>query len=475
MSTSLAVRHRPRRFDEVAAQPHLVAVLRAAAARRPVPPQILLAGPSGVGKTTLARVFAAALFCPVGPVGEACGECEECLAVTGPGGRHPDVIELDAASNGGVDAIRDISDRAHLAPMRAPWKVYIIDEAHGLTRDGAQAFLRTLEEPAPHTIFILATTDPQRLPDALRGRCLLCYARSPEPEDLVENLTRVAGAEGWNLPEAVLRCVVAATDPALGVRGTVTTLDKLVGHLGPDDQMPTVDQAAQLLGLADPAQFRRLVDAVVGGDVPGALANLSDLASRTGRSQLRGELVLWARTGLRACAESDPGQVPAWLARLQAFLDTTPERLELAAATAAGHCHALPAPVSEAVTRGPQAGAAPAPVPAPAPEHAPTPAPVESAGPAAVLDAAPKVTTPRRETGPARAYTAKPPAALLAQLLRQVSATDPALGVALRQCGPTAAPAGWSVAQAAWDDLSEDVQDRLEQLVLASGWVLSRR
>lgn len=329
MSTSLAVRHRPHTWSTVAGQDHLVAVLKSAAQRRPVPQQILLAGPSGVGKTTMARIFAAALFCPNAVDGSGCGECETCVNVTGPGGRHPDVIELDAASHGGIEQIRSLAGEASLAPMLAQWRVYIIDEAHGLTKDGAQAFLRLLEEPPAHTIFILATTDPQKLPDALRGRCLLCYATTPERGDKVANLRRVAAIEGWQLPDLVLETVVDATDPALGVRGTVTNLDKVAGGL-PVGGTVSAAEAAVLLGVADPALFSAMTTAITTGDRAGALRSLTRTLEQASRSVVHTQLTEWARVQLHAAAAAGHVEQPTWF--LEQLFGHPAEHLEVAVA-----------------------------------------------------------------------------------------------------------------------------------------------
>jgi DNA polymerase-3 subunit gamma/tau len=333
MAQSLAAAHRPRRFAEVAGQQHVSAVLREAARRQAPPQQILLAGPSGLGKTTLARIFAAALFCQDrGKDGDACAACPSCDEITRAGGFHPDVVELDAASNGGKDEIRQIGERANLTPMRARWKVYIIDEAHGLTAPGGQAFLRLLEEPPAHVLFILATTDPQKLPTALRGRCMHFEVLRPSREEIRANLARICTARGWTLSPQALDAVVAATDPALGMRGTVMTLEKLTGTLEAGGE-PTGEQLQDLLGCADPARLRALTEKIAAGDRPGALLELTELSARTGAAQLRRQLTEWAREALIAACRERVGAEEAYH-RYQTLVTagTGPGALEVAVA-----------------------------------------------------------------------------------------------------------------------------------------------
>lgn len=299
MSGSLAVKYRPRRFGDVAGQQHVVAVLRSAAKRERPPQQILLAGPSGLGKTTTARIFAAALLCEHRTEGgDGCGLCRTCLQVTGPDSAHPDVVELDAASNGGKDEIRDLAKRAALAPMWGKWKVFIVDEAHGLTGHGGQAFLRLLEEPPAHCLFVLATTDPEKLPAALRGRCVTLEVLPPTVEEISANLRRIAAGEDWEVTDEIIDAVVAASDPALGMRGTVTTFDKLSSHLS-DGLELTGDELEELLGVISPVRLNGLFSAILGRDVAGAVAALAELDTAPGRVHLRQQITSWAYQKLK--------------------------------------------------------------------------------------------------------------------------------------------------------------------------------
>lgn len=306
----LALRYRPRTFRTLTGQHHVSAVLRSAVRSASVPQQLLFSGGSGLGKTTVARICAAAILCDT-PLeertdGDACGHCETCDAITLPGRVHPDVVEFDAASHGGKDEIREIAQRALLSPMRARYKIYIIDEAHGLSGPGGQAFLKLLEEPPPHVIFMLATTDPQKMLSTNRGRCTEFELLRPTEKEIVANLQRVASGEGWDLSDRAAHAVVSATSPALGVRGTLMTLEKLAGPLSrgedPDDGTLT-----ELLGVAPAAQVGALASAIVSGERAAALDALSSLRGRVSDQMLRTALLEWARSSLTAALSGKPG------------------------------------------------------------------------------------------------------------------------------------------------------------------------
>lgn len=445
MTESLAVRYRPRRFADVAGQAHVCAVLQAAAAHQRPPQQILLAGPSGLGKTTTARIFAAALLCEHRSTdGDACGLCQSCLQITGPRGEHPDVVELDAASNGGKDEIRDLAARAALAPLRGRWKVYIVDEAHGLTGPGGQAFLRLLEEPPAHCLFVLATTDPGKLPTALQGRCLYLEVLPPTRAEVLDNLRRVAAGEDWEVSDAVLAAVADASDPRLGLRGTVATLEKLAGPLADGADLGGSDLELYL-GSPSGALMTRLADAIAAGDAAGALGALAAVTSGPGRGGVHRQLVEWARADLtrRATASQD---LNTSLERLEVLVNAAPDPAALTVAVAraalvGAPAHPAPAPTSApAETRPPvsAAGLTPAPIPAVPQVPQASAVPQGSAAPAPV----PTPTPAADEQAPAP-LAAKDPKVVA--LLNATSKVNARAAFVLSRCQVYATAAGLSV------------------------------
>lgn len=322
---NLALRYRPRTFAELTGQRHVAAVLGRAVLAGSVSPQLLFSGGSGLGKTTVARICAAALLCetPLSqrPAGDACGVCETCLDVTTPGRSHPDVIELDAASHGRVDEIRAIAESAQFVPVRASRKIYIVDEAHGLSGPGGQAFLKLLEEPPPHVVFMLATTDPEKMLATNRGRCTQFELLRPSDEELVANLMRVTSGEGWELSDEAARAVVAVTDPVLGVRGTLMTLEKLAPALRRGEAVDD-EVLAALLGVAPSTLTSALTSAIEAGERPALTLALEELRSQVSEEAIRTALLAWARARFRAAAAS--GAAEAELRAYELVADAAP-------------------------------------------------------------------------------------------------------------------------------------------------------
>lgn len=445
MSESLAVRHRPRRFADVGGQRHVSAVLRSFAARQDPSPQTLLSGGSGLGKTTLARIFVAALFCLERTEdGDACGRCQECQDVTGRG-LHPDLIELDAASNGGKDEIREIAQQSAFAPLRARWKVYLIDEAHGVSGAGGQAMLKLLEEPPPHVLFILATTDPEKLPTAVRGRCTVLEVLPPAPEEVRANLMRVAAGEGWDLGEDALACVLAASDPALGMRGTVMTLEKLSGPLSAGRQ-PSAQELETLLGSVAPSRLAALTAAIEDGSRGAALSELAALSGAVGTSLLRTQLTAWARQKMLESAMTAAGAET--YRRFEVLVNAGQYEGALEVAVARMACPALdpsPAAMLALVERAEAllaAGTLPAPPPA-APVSATPAAPVAAPAAAPVLaPAAPPAAAPANSPAAPSAPVGTLEQATLTRVLNALGRVSGRAGILARRCATTMTPEG---------------------------------
>jgi DNA polymerase III subunit gamma/tau len=237
-------RYRPETFEEVIGQEHVTEPLRSALANNRVNHAYLFSGPRGCGKTTSARILARALNCEQAPVADPCGDCDSCrdLARGGPG--SIDVIEIDAASHGGVDDARDLREKAFFAPVRSKYKVYIIDEAHMVTTQGFNALLKLVEEPPPHLRFIFATTEPDKVLPTIRSRTHHYPFRLIPPRLLSSYLSELCAKEGVAIEPAAVPLVVRAG--AGSARDTLSVLDQLLG--GADAAGVTHQLATGLLG-----------------------------------------------------------------------------------------------------------------------------------------------------------------------------------------------------------------------------------
>ena len=304
MTISLASKSRPARLSEVVGQRHATSVLLKALQKGALPQQILFSGGSGLGKTTLARCVAAALLCESPVDGDSCGACQSCLDISTPSRIHPDVVEFDAASNGQKEQIKDLATRAQTAPQRGTHRVYIIDEAHGLSREGGQAFLKLLEEPPPHVIFMLATTDPEKMLRTNRSRCVEFELTRPTDKELAEHLVRVATQEGLALSLASAEMLVETNDPNLGVRGLLMTLEKISPALS-WGVAPSDDEVATMLGVPPTAKMDALLKAVDEQDKASVLNILDKLRSASSDDALKRSLT----SALRRRLVNDPSNI----------------------------------------------------------------------------------------------------------------------------------------------------------------------
>jgi DNA polymerase-3 subunit gamma/tau len=275
-SISLYRRHRPGSFDEVVGQQHVVRTLRNAIEQGKVHHAYLFVGSRGTGKTSMAKILARSLNCERGgPTVTPCGECESCLTIAA--GTSIDVVEMDAASNRSVDDVRDLRERVAYAPAGGRWKVYILDEAHMLTKEAWNAFLKTLEEPPPNTVFVLATTEAHKVMATIADRCQRFDFQRPSLEQISEVLTRVAAAESIEIDEGATAMLARSASGSF--RDVLGTLDQLVSFGGPQVRL---DAVLELLGAVDAELLFGAVDAVVAEDPKAVLLQVDEMA-RSGR------------------------------------------------------------------------------------------------------------------------------------------------------------------------------------------------
>jgi DNA polymerase-3 subunit gamma/tau len=266
-------KYRPQTFSEVIGQEPVVRTLTNAVESGRVRQAYLFAGPRGTGKTSLARILAKAVNCEHGPTPEPDGTCHACVSIAN--GTSLDVIEMDAASQRGIDDIREIRDRVVLQPVEGRSKVYILDEAHQLTDAAWNALLKLIEEPPPHLLFVFCTTELQKVLPTVRSRCQTFVFQRPRLPDLIRLLHRVANGEEMDVPDTALGLVARAARGSF--RDGVSTLDQLAAATG---GTITVQDVLQLLGAVEDEVLFRLCDLVIDGDTAGALVFLEELSEQ---------------------------------------------------------------------------------------------------------------------------------------------------------------------------------------------------
>ncbi|EKE68758.1 DNA polymerase III subunit gamma/tau [Gallaecimonas xiamenensis] len=315
----LARKWRPQHFSALVGQEHVVRALNNALAQNRLHHAYLFTGTRGVGKTTLARIFAKSLNCETGVTPTPCGQCSTCLEIER--GNFVDLIEVDAASRTKVEDTREILDNVQYRPTRGRFKVYLIDEVHMLSRHSFNALLKTLEEPPEHVKFLLATTDPQKLPVTILSRCLQFNLKSLSPELISNHLAYVLGQEQLGFEEPALRLLAKAANGSM--RDALSLSDQAIAH---GDGQVLLDNVQSMLGTLDTQHAQHLLAAVVAGDGAALLAAIEQVAMMSpDYLGLLGDLLALLHQG--AIAQQLPGSQD--LAAEHLATQLSPQQLQL--------------------------------------------------------------------------------------------------------------------------------------------------
>ena len=305
MHLALYRSERPERFEEIIGQKHIVKILRNQIKKGTVSQSYLFAGTRGTGKTTTARILAKAVNCTCSDPGVdlPCGECANCRAITE--GRFLDVVELDAASNNGVESLRQITESVQYPPTVGKYKVYIIDEAHMLTDSAENAFLKTLEEPPAHVIFILATTNPEKIKATIKSRCLTLNFRHVSENDLLEGMKRICQKKDISIEEDALAVIARKADGS--VRDALSLLEQCTNA---GDELITRELVLEYTGGAGDDFYIELTDAIRTGEAGTALADIDSMV-RIGKDakQLLSDWLLHYRNLMICKYVQDPSEL----------------------------------------------------------------------------------------------------------------------------------------------------------------------
>ena len=262
--------YRPQTFEEVAGQKHIIRTLRNALANNKIAHAYLFCGPRGTGKTTMAKLFAKALNCEQG-IGHQCNECSNCKEIIE--GSHPDVIEIDAASNNGVEQVRDLIDKVNYLPLKGKYKVYIIDEVHMMTANAFNALLKTLEEPPAHVIFILATTEPHNIIPTILSRCQRYDFTKVADADIEQRMMTILEKENVRYDKAAVRAIISLADG--GMRDALSILDQILAY---SNNTLSVQDVYSIFGLISTQEKIGLIQDINAGDVSKTLEKVKSFS-----------------------------------------------------------------------------------------------------------------------------------------------------------------------------------------------------
>ncbi|HAF09162.1 MAG TPA: DNA polymerase III subunit gamma/tau [Chloroflexi bacterium] len=444
-------RYRSQTFAEVIGQEHVTRTLKNAIANGQVAHAYLLAGARGIGKTSIARIIAKAVNCPKAKNGDPCDACESCVAIRE--GRYLDLIEIDAASNRGIDEMRDLREKVRFAPSMGQYKVYVIDEAHQLTNEAFNALLKTLEEPPAHVIFVLATTESQRIPATIVSRTQRFDLRRIPHQKMVQQLATIAMTEKWQVEPAALEAISRHAQGSL--RDAESILDQVATFA---EGKVRVDDVDELLGATDWEETSALYDAIAANDAAKAVGLVRTLVDdgrdlrlfvRRAMDHMRALVLVRAsdmlpETATESVAAVLRRQAPLFsldrLAKIAHRLIETEQQLRTGEGT--------PLPLELALLDLTTEGAAPA------------PAPKQPAPQGTTAKSAPHGTVPSRTASPAPATAPRSDAVVdLAERRAQQTATAAAPGAA-RPIGAASPGVTLQRVRSAWDQLLERVQER---------------